>query len=109
MSSKHPLFRAFAIEDCNGFRISIGTVGDHLGDLLGPGVAEQVEEMERHCGGSRVWAARETTHSRAKSAWSMNAYAGTTEDYTRSYLKTEKSLVVSSALHPLLNLSLRHP
>ncbi len=38
LSVKHPLFRVFAFEDCNGFRIYVGTVGGHLGDRLGPGV-----------------------------------------------------------------------
>ena len=33
-----PLFRVFTIAVCNGFRISIGTVGGHLGDRLGAGV-----------------------------------------------------------------------
>ena len=82
LSIEHPLFRVFTIADCNGFRISIGTVGDHLADQLGPGVAERVEAVERHRGGSRAWAARGTTHTRAKYAWSTQRYKGTTEEDT---------------------------
>ena len=38
LSAEHPLSRVFTIADCNGFRVSIRTVGGHLGDRLGAGV-----------------------------------------------------------------------
>ncbi len=44
------------------------------------GWAEQVEVVEWYRDGDRARAARGTTHSRAKAAWSMKHYEGTKED-----------------------------
>ncbi len=81
LSAKHPLSLVFAIVDCNRICIYIGTVGGHLGDRLGPGVTERGEVMARYCGGFHVWAARGTTHSRAKSVRSTNGYVDRTEEH----------------------------